>query len=176
MIGECVAANEGLFGDGELSDGTTSSTTKTTALSAALKLIWAGRTGSPESQGEHPEDVTETSSLMEDIWCRLAACPQLTMSIDVECDDADTVLRCRRIHGTVDEEVHGLLQRASESYTYAWSQEGRLGGFVSFIEWGQGELVIGITPISQIRRWPDGANVCWQWQELLHRLKARSQH
>ncbi len=174
VIGECMAANAELFGDGELSDGTTSSTTKKTALSTALKLVCPGRQGSPESQGEHPAGVNETFSVMEDLWLRLNACTQLAMDVDLEGDGVDKVLRCRLIHGTVDEDMHGLLRRASESYTYAWSQEGRLGSFVSFIDWVQGELVIGLTPISQIRRWPDGEGVCWQLQALLHRLQARA--
>lgn len=171
-----IAANAELFDAGELSDGTSSSATKTTALSSALKLVWPGQPGSPESKGEYQAGVTETFNVVEDLWLRLNACPQLAIGIDVEGDGADTVLRCQLIHGTVNEELHGLLRRASESLTYAWSQDSRLGSFVSFIERVQGELVIGLIAMGKIRRWPDGESVCWQLQALLHRLQARAVH
>jgi hypothetical protein len=108
----------------------------------------------------------ETWFALEDLWLRLAACRQVV----VEREDGELRLVVREFKDAMSGTAGELRGRVHDLTTYRWHQDGHGGSFVQLIDNRGKDLVCVLTPTSVIGRWPEGADLVWQFNHLLARF------
>jgi hypothetical protein len=99
-------------------------------------------------------DIAETWSAVEDVWLRLHACTEVRVSMD-----ALPTLRFKEFKTRVRGPLRDLRAAALDAALY-FSQEGsRRGSIVHTIEIDGNDLVLMVTQLTLIRRWPGGPEI-----------------
>jgi hypothetical protein len=108
----------------------------------------------------------DTWFALEDLWLRLAACRQVV----VEREDGELRLVVREFKDALSGTAGELRGRVHDLTTYRWHQDGHGGSFMQLMHNRGKDLVCTLTPTSVIGRWPEGADLVWQFNHLLARL------
>lgn len=105
---------------------------------------------------------------VEDLWLRLAS----RLPVHAEIDGAGW----RLVVGGLSQAVHGeaadLRVAALAATTYGWQLEGQRGSFVRSIAFEGDDLVLAVTSIPILTRWPQGDDLGWQVKGFFARLRA----
>jgi len=115
-------------------------------------------------QAQAPLDVwCET----HDIWRRLAVFCPATVSID---EDRIELVFADAGANDWDQETLVLIERAQNLQSYRWQQGAQKGDLVQFIEMQGKDLVIGLTSMAQISRWPEGQEIVSELRSCLSQI------
>jgi hypothetical protein len=155
-------------------DGERARQTQATTRRAANETAFqpgASRTSKPAVRVLYPADLGEVMGVLEDLWLRMARHPALHLAVvEDPATEQSTVLI--RVDGEgMSSEALQLLDAASHTGNYLWSQGGNKGSLVSDLHWIGSTLVIELTPLHQMRRWPIGDSLVLAMQALLQRVK-----
>jgi hypothetical protein len=104
-------------------------------------------------QEQGPLDVWFAS---EDNWRRFDVFCSATVSIH---DDRAEVTFLDAGAQDWDQDALVLIDRAQERDSYRWQQGAHQGDLVQFIDMQGKDLVIGLTSMAQISRWPEGQEI-----------------
>ena len=118
--------------------------------------------------------VLEVLGLMEDILMRLVNHTQVTICVMTDALSDSSVVITRKSSGLDGKPLQELLNAASTQLTYAWSEQGRSGSFITGIEANGDELIVHLASMQQIQHWPQGEDACGWLRDLLRRLNRRA--
>lgn len=127
----------------------------------------------PRLRVVYPTDIADTLSAVEDLWLRTARHPSLRVVVVRDAMAGDNLLLVRSLTEDLDEEAIHLLNAVKNGARYQWRQNGTTGSLVSDIRLIDSTVVVELTPLKQLRRWPDGDAMEWALQSLLNRLNAQ---
>jgi hypothetical protein len=123
----------------------------------------------PTMQGGD-SDQQDTWIAIEDAWLRLAARCPVQLIHHSQCETTELVFA-----GFRDDSQNGsdpaLRDCVRNIDTYCWQEGERRGRFVNSIESHGTDLVLQVTPLRQIKCWPDGERTAWQVESFLLRLQ-----
>jgi hypothetical protein len=98
-----------------------------------------------------------------DVWCEAH---DLWRRLDVFCPATVSILpdRIELVFADAgandwDQEASVLIDRAQNGQSYRWQQGAQKGDLVQFIDMQGNDLVIGLTSMEQIARWPEGSEI-----------------
>jgi hypothetical protein len=115
-------------------------------------------------------DQQDTWIAIEDAWLRLATRCPVHLIRHSQCETTELVFA-----GFKDDSQNGsdpaLRDCVRNIDSYCWQKGERRGRFVNFIENHETDLVLQVTPLKQIKRWPDGERTAWQVESFLLRLQ-----
>jgi hypothetical protein len=128
-------------------------------------------TGPMRLRGVYLADIGEALRTAEDLWLRIARQAAVRSAVWSDTSTGERLLMFR-FHGNAgNSECCQLLAAASSIEGYLWRQEDSRGSLVNDLQWQGDTLVIELTAVHQMRRWPDGDAVNWQVQAVLNRMK-----
>ena len=127
----------------------------------------------PRLRVVYPADIADTLSAVEDLWLRTAQHPSLRVAVVRDTLAGDNLLLVRSPSEVLDEEGSHLLDAVKNGARYQWRQNGTTGSLVSDIRRIDSTVVVELTPLKQLRCWPDGDAVERALQSLLNRLNAQ---
>jgi hypothetical protein len=113
----------------------------------------------------------EVMGALEDLWLRMVRHPAIRLTVQSDTLTGESMVLIRVAAQGLDREGCHLLGAASDMGSYRWSQSGSKGSLVSDVHWIGSTLVIELTPLHQMRRWPLGDALVPAMQALLQRVK-----
>jgi hypothetical protein len=128
-------------------------------------------TGSMRLRGVYPADIGEALGAAKDLWLRIARQKSVRAAMWSDTATGERLLMFRFNGNAGDSECCQLLAAASSSESYLWRQDDSRGSLVNELQWQGDTLVIELTAVHRMRRWPDGDSVNWQVQAVLNRMK-----
>jgi len=134
-------------------------TTSTNAPPNGAVTLWCDEERSPQ----------DTWYDIEDLWLRLAR----QSSIRAEVVGAAWCLVVAGLRPAAHEEIAHLRAVALNATTYRWQLDGQRGNFVRSIAIEGDDLVLTVTSILTITRWPQGDDLGWQVKEFFAWLRGR---
>jgi hypothetical protein len=154
------------------------------AFHAASRLIQAiesdtGWKPRPQLRAVYPADQGEVLSVVEDLWLRLVRHPAIHSAVLRDAATGEYLVLFRIADETTGRkdwqlaEARDLLDTAAHPENYAWSQDGTRGNLTSGIRWIGDTLVIELTRLEPMQRWPEGDTLVGSVQTLLHRFQNR---
>jgi hypothetical protein len=133
----------------------------------------AGRNTALQLRVLYPADIGEVMGAAEDLWLRIARHASMRVVVVRDPMTGDKLLLLRSLTDAMDEEGCQLLEAAKDGARYQWRQNGVTGSLVSAIRSVGSTVVMELTSVKQLGRWPDGDAVEWALQSLLHRIDAQ---
>ena len=127
--------------------------------------------GSMRLRKVYQADMGETLGVAEDLWLRIARQASVRTAVWSDTSAGERLLMFRFDSKAGDSECCQLLVAASSGENYLWRQDDSRGSLVNDLEWHGDTLVIELTSVRQMCRWPDGDAVNWQVQAVLNRMK-----
>lgn len=128
----------------------------------------AGRTA--EVLWVHPDQSSQdTWYAIEDLFLRSAA----GMHVHAELRDGRWHVTLHGIFGRDDAEVRALAAVATDPGTFVWCEAGQRGSFVQAVLRQSNDLTVVLTSVGTITRWPQCADLGWQVNALMFRLRCR---
>jgi hypothetical protein len=121
--------------------------------------------------GDCAADMGEVMGALEDLWLRTVRHPAIRLTVQADTWTGESMVLIRVAAQGLDREGCHLLGAASDMSSYQWSQGGSKGSLVSDVHWIGSTLVLELTSLHQIRRWPLGDAMVAAMQSLLQRVK-----
>lgn len=122
-------------------------------------------------RGVYPADIGEALGAAEDLWLRIARQGSVRAAVWSDTTTGERLLMFRFDGNAGDSECCQLLAAASSRESYLWRQDESRGSLVNDLQWQGDTLVIELTAVHRMGRWPDGEAVNWQVQAVLNRMK-----
>lgn len=112
----------------------------------------------------------DTWGAVQDLWRRLdVICPSTVFlqedrfELDFENVDAEDW----------DEDSMALIDQAREPNSYRWRHEGQQGDLVQFTKMRGNDLLVSLTSIQRIARWPEGQEIVGLVRSYLTQIRNR---
>jgi hypothetical protein len=122
-------------------------------------------------RGVYLADIGEALRAAEDQWLRIARQAAVRSAVWSDTSTGERLLMFRFDGNAGNSECCQLLAAASSSEGYLCRQDDSRGSLVNDLQWQGDTLVIELTAVHHMRRWPDGDAVNWQVQAVLNRMK-----
>ena len=119
----------------------------------------------------YPADGAEAMSVVEDLWQRMVRRRSIRCAVLIDPVQDLNQVTFYVDGGAVGEETMHLVGIAARHTTYGWSDAKCKASLVSAIDCSVHMLQLEITPMRQMRRWPNGDTMAWQMQALLQRIQ-----
>jgi hypothetical protein len=119
----------------------------------------------------HPADLGEAIAALQDTWQRMALHKAMHIAVLSDAVTGQNLLLLRVDVDDLDSDGYALLEAASHVAHYFWSQSDGKGSFASDVRWIGSTLLIELTPMLAMRRWPNGDALVFTMQALLHHVR-----
>ncbi len=125
----------------------------------AVQVLWADPEQSPQDKWY----------AIEDLLLRVAA----RRPVHAVLVDDHWHITLAGILEQVDDEVRSLAAIATDKETFVWRSEGQRGCFAQAVLSEGSGLVIVLSSVATIARWPLGVDLAWQVTALMSKLRAQ---